>query len=623
MSGTEVLHEIHLLPDRVINQIAAGEVVQRPASVLKELLENSVDAGADHIKVSVRDAGRTLIEVVDNGKGIRASQATKALMRHATSKISDWEDLSRLLTYGFRGEALASIAAVSQMELASRHCEESHGFVLECEGGHIRDQREFAHSAGTRISVRSLFFNVPARRNFLKKDETEFRNIEDEFIRLALAKPNLQLELFHQDKVIHSLRPSNLKQRIHQLLGRGFADALVPVEETTQLAGIYGFVAKPSGCRKTRYAQFFFVNGRYFRDPYLQHALTSAMDGILPPLYFPAYILHLQVEPSKMDVNVHPSKIEVKFEEDKGIYAILKAAVRRSLGQFQLTPSLDFEKETLPDSWGVGVRVSSSIRPPTVQWNPHYNPFESDSGSPKAVSDPSRYWNAATMFDASVDTGIWSSGQEELPLDQGWGDEGWMLGGQWAVYRSERNLLVVNVTALHGLLKTEKVLKDVDLIFRPSQGGINLHAQCWILPHGVDFQELRSCALPLGVEFESRLERSAASPGPKQPMEVSVIGLPAGSSWAEVCDLLEYLASCIAEGHVPERSETIGYLARRRGTASIPALLDVSNLDQISMVMHTRIKERLPLTDPEGFWVVRVVDPRHFFDSTFVNRIPK
>ncbi|MFM7746624.1 MAG: DNA mismatch repair endonuclease MutL, partial [Bacteroidota bacterium] len=246
MSETELLNEIHLLPDRVINQIAAGEVVQRPSSVLKELLENSVDAGASSIKVSIRDAGRTLIEVMDNGKGIRAAQATKALLRHATSKISNWEDLSRLITYGFRGEALASIAAVSQMELASRHFEEAHGFVLLCDGGLVRDQREIAHTVGTRISVRSLFYNVPARRNFLKKDETEFRNLEDEFIRLALAKPELHLELQHQDKVLHVLKPTNLKQRIHQLLGRAFADALVPVEEQTQLVGIQGFVAKPS-----------------------------------------------------------------------------------------------------------------------------------------------------------------------------------------------------------------------------------------------------------------------------------------------------------------------------------------------------------------------------------------
>lgn len=622
MDGIEVLSEIHLLPDKVINQIAAGEVVQRPASVLKELLENSVDAGATQLKVSIRDAGRTLIEVVDNGKGIKASQATKALMRHATSKISDWEDLSRLFTYGFRGEALASIAAVSKMELASRHHEESSGFVLECEGGHLRDQREIAHSVGTRISVRSLFFNVPARRNFLKKDETEFRNIEDEFIRLALAKPELQLELTHQDKVIQSLRPSNFKQRIQQVLGKSFTDALVPVEENTQLVKIIGFVAKPSACRKTRYAQYLFVNGRYFRDSYLQHALASAMEGILPPLHFPAYVLHLQVEPSKMDVNVHPSKIEVKFEEEKGIYAILKAAVRRSLGQFQLSPSLDFEKENLPDSWGVAVTAPSVIRPPSVQWNPRYNPFESESGFPKAVSDPSTYWNALTMFDSAKGPGILIPAQEERPLEQEWSDEGWLISGQWAVYSSERFLVVVNVMGLHRLLKMEKVLKDIDLIFRPSQGGLNLHAQLWVVPQGVDFRELRSCALALGVVLDGGLSEHSVSGSPEGVAEVSVVGIPADSSWAEAVDLLEHLSSCIVEGHVPERSESLGYIARRRGIASVPSLLEVGSPQQISRVMRTRIRERLPLTDPEGFAVVRVVDPRQFFDSNFVPSSP-
>ncbi|MFM7381189.1 MAG: DNA mismatch repair endonuclease MutL, partial [Bacteroidota bacterium] len=471
MSETELLSEIHLLPDRVINQIAAGEVVQRPSSVLKELLENSVDAGASSIKVSIRDAGRTLIEVLDNGKGIRAAQATKALLRHATSKITDWEDLSRLISYGFRGEALASIAAVSQMELASRHIEEAHGFVLLCDGGLVREQREIAHTVGTRISVRSLFYNVPARRNFLKKDETEFRNLEDEFIRLALAKPELHLELQHQDKVLHVLKAANLKQRIHQLLGRAFADALVPVEEQTQLVGIQGFVAKPSACRKTRYAQYLFVNGRYFRDSYLQHALSSAMEGILPPQHYPAYILNLEVDSSKMDVNVHPSKIEVKFEEDKGIYAILKAAVRRSLGQFQLMPSLDFEKEPLPDAWGIAPGALSQIQPPRVQWNPRYNPFEAESGRPRASADPATYWNAQTVWRASADSDAWQASDKFLTEDQTWEDDGRILGGHWAVFMSDRHLYVVSIPALQGVLKMERLLKDLDGIFRPTSTG--------------------------------------------------------------------------------------------------------------------------------------------------------
>ena len=603
MSETELLSEIHLLPDRVINQIAAGEVVQRPSSVLKELLENSVDAGASSIKVSIRDAGRTLIEVMDNGKGIRAAQATKALLRHATSKITDWEDLSRLITYGFRGEALASIAAVSQMELASRHIEEAHGFVLLCDGGLVREQREIAHTVGTRISVRSLFYNVPARRNFLKKDETEFRNLEDEFIRLALAKPELHLELQHQDKVLHVLKPANLKQRIHQLLGRAFADALVPVEEQTQLVGIQGFVAKPSACRKTRYAQYLFVNGRYFRDSYLQHALSSAMEGILPPQHYPAYILNLEVDSSKMDVNVHPSKIEVKFEEDKGIYAILKAAVRRSLGQFQLMPSLDFEKEPLPDAWGIASTAPSQIQPPQVQWNPRYNPFETDSSGPRASADPATYWNAQTVWRASADSDAWQASDKFLTDDQTWEDDGRILGGHWAVFMSDRHLYIVNIPALHGILKTERLLKDLDGIFRPTSTGLKLQTQEWTLPQDTDLQELRSCALSLGVELEAMLPQS----------EAQVIGIPTGSSWAEVSDLLDYLSSSLSQGHAPERSEILGYLARRRGTASIPALFDESIPKQISLVLRQRIREALPLLGPDGRSVWKLVHPQSFF----------
>ena len=607
MSETELVNEIHLLPDRVINQIAAGEVVQRPSSVLKELLENAVDAGASIIKVSIRDAGRTLIEVMDNGKGIRATQATKALLRHATSKITDWEDLSRLVTYGFRGEALASIAAVSQMEMASRHIDEANGFVILCEGGVVRDQREIAHTVGTRISVRSLFYNVPARRNFLKKDETEFRNLEDEFIRLALARPELHLELQHQDKVLHALKPTNLKQRIHQLLGRAFADALVPVEEQTQLVGIQGFVAKPSVCRKTRYAQYLFVNGRYFRDSYLQHALSSAMEGILPPQHFPAYILNLEVDSSKMDVNVHPSKIEVKFEEDKGIYAILKAAVRRSLGQFQLMPSLDFEKEPLPDAWGIGSTAPSQIQPPQVQWNPRYNPFEADTGRARANADPATYWNAQTILSASSDPDPRQPVDMFWNDDQGWDDEGRILGGQWAVFMSSRDLCIVNVPALHGVLKTERLLMSLDGIFRPTSSGLKLQAQGWTLPNNIDFQELRSSALPLGVEMDEMLSQS----------EAQVSGIPAGSTWAEVSDLLDYLSSCISEGHTPARSEALGYLARRRGTASVPELLDESIPKQISQVLRLRIREGLPLHGPDGRSVWKVVPPQSFFGPTF------
>lgn len=619
MNEIDPVSEIRLLPDRVINQIAAGEVVQRPSSVLKELLENSVDAGASVIKVTIRDAGRTLMEVLDNGKGIRAAQATKALLRHATSKISSWEDLSQLGTYGFRGEALASIAAVSQMEISSRHREEANGFILQSEGGALNEIREIAHPVGTRIAVRSLFYNVPARRNFLKKDETEFRNIEDEFIRLALARPELSLELHHQDKLIYSLRPANLKQRIIQMLGKSIAEALVPVEEVTQLVELQGFVAKPAVCRKTRYAQFLFVNGRYFRDSYLQHAISSAMEGILPPQHFPVYILHLKVDASKMDVNVHPSKIEVKFEEEQGIYAILKAAVRRSLGQFQLVPSLDFEQERLPESWGVGLTVPSQIQPPSVLWNPGYNPFDSASGNRSALSDPTAYWNAQSILQGTTHTESLKAIQEAWSSDETWDDHGRLLAAQWAVYFSERRLYMVNIPALHGLMKMEKLLQILDGIFRPGQSGLNFHSPMWVVPHGVNYNDLCLCAAPLGLELHKQPSEHKESEKPLRADEVRVAGIPVESSWSEVSDLLEYLASCIAEGHWPERPEILGYLARRRGTTSVPALMDTGNPLQISMALRARIQENLPLIDSDGRSVMKILDPQTVFDYNLIH----
>lgn len=598
---TETLDGIRLLSDKVINLIAAGEVVQRPASALKELLENAADAGATLIRVQLKDAGRTLIEVVDNGCGIRAEQAEMALRRHATSKLVVLEDLHRLHTYGFRGEALASVAAVSVLELATRHRDQETGVLLECEGGDLKGRREAAMPVGTRVTVKSLFYNVPARRNFLKKDETEFRNLEDEFIRLALARPDLSLELHHQGRPVYQLRPATPRQRIQALLGKSFEEGLVPVDEETQLVRIHGFVAKPSICRKSRFAQYLLVNGRYVRDPYLQHAVTAAMEGLLAEGLHPAYILHLQVDASKVDVNVHPAKTEVKFEEDKAIYAILKAAVRRSLGQFQCSPSLDFDKDPLPDSWGIRATPSHSFQVPTLQVNKLYNPFDTLKAEvpPKVLNEAGPLpWTAA--------------GPQSQVAEEEWDQDGWSFEEGRYAFRSPSRLMLVDAEALRRAIGMQRQVKAVDLQFRPGQGSLPLEDLSWSLPASVPFGDLASCAASMGIMLELEPTGSAAN-GPEQRLQVRA--LPAGASWNEARSLLEQMASLLSEGLTPERSTLVGYLASCRGIAGVHAPFESGNIRQIFQTMQNWLRDGNSITDSEGRPLAVILRPSHFFDN--------
>lgn len=375
---------IQLLSDALANQIAAGEVVQRPASAVKELLENAVDAGATDIQLVVKDAGKTLIQVVDNGCGMSVTDARMCFERHATSKIRDINDLFRIRTFGFRGEAMASIAAVAQVELRTRRTEDELGTHLRIEGSAYLGQEPAQLPAGTNVLIKNLFYNVPARRNFLKKEDTEFRNICDEFLRLALSQPNLSLSLVHNGNDVYRLRPGNLRQRIVGVMGDQFNASLVPVAESTPMLQVNGFIGKPNTARKSRGNQYFFVNNRYIRDSYLHHAVMGAYAGLLPEGAQPAYFLFLELDTKKVDVNVHPTKTEVKFEEEQALYAILQSAVRRALNQYNVAPSLDFERETGLDGLDLRPKPTDQIRPPQISFNPHYNPFSNPGGQAPA-----------------------------------------------------------------------------------------------------------------------------------------------------------------------------------------------------------------------------------------------
>jgi DNA mismatch repair protein MutL len=334
---------IRLLPDSIANQIAAGEVVQRPASVVKELLENSVDAGATQVQLVVKDAGKTLVQVIDNGAGMSETDARMSFERHATSKIRTSDDLFRIRTMGFRGEALASIAAVAQVELRTRRAADELGTRVCIEGSEVKAQEPVAGPVGTNLCVKNLFFNVPARRNFLKSNPVEMRHVIDEFQRVALANPEIAFSLYHNDAEVYTLPAGKLSRRIVDLFGKTYREQLAPCREETPFVSVTGYVGKPEFAKKVRGEQFFFVNNRYVRHNYLHHAVLSAFEGLIAESSHPFYVLFIEIDPAHIDINVHPTKTEIKFDDERSVYAIVRAAVKKSTGVYNLAPSLDFE----------------------------------------------------------------------------------------------------------------------------------------------------------------------------------------------------------------------------------------------------------------------------------------
>ena len=340
-----MLDIIHLLPDSIANQIAAGEVVQRPASVVKELMENSIDAQANNIQLIVKDAGRTLIQVIDDGMGMSATDARMSFERHATSKIRTADDLFSILTMGFRGEALASIAAIAQVELRSRRMVDEVGTMIRIEGSEIKSQESVSCTKGTNFQVKNLFFNVPARRNFLKSNPVEMKHILDEFQRVSLAHPDINFTLYHNDIEVYNLPAGKLSRRIVDIFGKAYREQLASCEEETPFVNISGYVGKPESAKKGRGEQFFFVNKRFIKHNYLHHAILSAFESTIPEGSSPFYVLFIEIDPSHIDINIHPTKTEIKFDDERAVYAIIRSTVRRAIGVYNLTPTIDFESD--------------------------------------------------------------------------------------------------------------------------------------------------------------------------------------------------------------------------------------------------------------------------------------
>lgn len=404
---------IQLLPDHVANQIAAGEVVQRPASVVKELLENAIDAESDTIKLIVKEAGKTLIQVIDNGKGMSPTDARLSFERHATSKIRSADDLFSLNTKGFRGEALASIAAIAHVELKTKPEQEELGTRIEIEGSTIKNQDVAVTPKGTSLSVKNLFYNIPARRNFLKSNNVELRHIIDEFHRVALAHPDIEFVMFHNGSENFNLPKSNYRQRVVNIFGVKTNEKLVPVEEETQVLKISGFVGKPEFAKRTKNEQFFFVNNRFIKSPYLNHAINSAYEGLVKDGSYPSYFLNLTVDPKTIDINIHPTKTEIKFDDEHTLYAILRSSVKHSLGQFNIAPVLDFERDDNLDTPYDYKHKNAAT--PTVEVDRNYNPFMDERASSKSRQRSESFRKEPTAQWESLYVGLKSKDAEFNP----------------------------------------------------------------------------------------------------------------------------------------------------------------------------------------------------------------
>lgn len=367
---------IRLLPESVANQIAAGEVIQRPASVVKELVENSIDAGATEISIYVKDAGRTSIQINDNGCGMSETDARMAFERHATSKIKEAKDLFAIRSLGFRGEALASIAAIAEVKLKTKRVEDELGNMLDIAAGKITGHEPINCNNGSNFLVKNLFFNTPARRKFLKANNTEFKHIVNEFLRVALARPEIEFKLFHNEVEIYQVPQSNFRQRICNIFGKSINQFLIPVNADTSIVKISGFISKPETAKKSPGDQFMFVNRRFIKHAMMHRAVMKAYEGLMPSEVIPTYFIYFELDPESIDINIHPTKTEVKFEDDQAIFQILQAAVKEALGKFNVVPSIDFENEAAIEIPYLG--RDTEVQTPEIQINPFYNPFETE-----------------------------------------------------------------------------------------------------------------------------------------------------------------------------------------------------------------------------------------------------
>ncbi len=520
---------IQLLPDHVANQIAAGEVVQRPASVVKELLENSIDAGSDSIKLILKDAGKTLIQVIDNGKGMSVTDARLSFERHATSKIRSADDLFQLHTKGFRGEALASIAAIAHVEMKTKLEDQDLGTHIKIEGSKVTYQEMTSSPTGTSISVKNLFYNIPARRNFLKSDTVETRHIIDEFQRVAMAHPEIAFSLHHNNNEVYRLSASNLRKRVVSIFGSKMNEKLVPIEEKTDMITINGFVAKPEFAKKKRGEQFFFVNNRFVKSSYLNHAVVNAFESLLEQGCHPSYFLYLTVPTKSIDINIHPTKTEIKFDDEKAIYAILRATVKHSLGQYSIAPVLDFNRDSNLDTPYNFSKKTSTPSMPKIIVDPTFNPFEKETKRSTSHYIPKKEttsWESLYVETKEVET------QEELFQEQPSvsSNKTFQIQKKYLLSSIKSGMVLIHQSLAHQRVLYEEILGKVD--------EQEVNSQQLLFPITISFSSaeietiytLKSDLESIGFDFDEFTKES-----------VTIKGTPTSISESKVTDILEEL----------------------------------------------------------------------------------
>lgn len=528
-----MLDIIKLLPDSVANQIAAGEVIQRPASAVKELMENALDAGATQIDLVVKDAGKSMIMVVDNGCGMSETDARLCFERHATSKISKAEDLFTIRTLGFRGEALASIAAIAQVELKTRRKEDEVGVKIVNEGSVVKEQTLVPMQPGTTFTVKNLFFNVPARRNFLKSPQAEMRHIVEEFTRVSLMNPDIGFTLNSDGKEVYHLYPGNLKQRIMGLFGSNYEEKLLPVRQEAERVRIDGYIVKAEHAKKTRGEQYFFVNKRFIKHAYLHHAIENAFMEMIPKDSFPGYFINIEVDPSDIDINIHPTKTEVNFLDVKLVYAVLHAAVRKAIGQHNLSPMIDFDASAeLNNDFGAALGMSSPLAIPNIPIDPNFNPFRKESAPRES------HWEASFQPQRNAPSGDWRllyGERTDLPGENGETKEEAKSGSQYL--QVNQSYIVTAVKS--GLLLIDQHLAHFRVLFEKYLKELENHS-------GVSQQELFPQALSLNVNDASLLKEILPELGnlgfvldQANPTTFMINGTPSDAAGCDAVALLE------------------------------------------------------------------------------------
>lgn len=544
---------IQLLPDHVANQIAAGEVVQRPASVVKELLENAVDAGATDIKLIIKDAGKALVQVIDNGLGMSVTDARLCFERHATSKIRHAEDLFSLHTKGFRGEALASIAAIAHMEMKTKQDQEELGTHIVIEGSKFVSQDVAVLPKGTSFAVKNLFFNIPARRNFLKSDTVEYRHVIDEFQRVALAHPKIHFTFYHNGSEMFNLPPSTLRQRIVNVFSGKTNEKLVPVQEETEIVSIQGFVSKPEFAKKNRSEQFFFVNDRFIKSGYLHHAVMAAYDGILKDGAQPSYFLYLTVPPNTIDINIHPTKTEIKFDDEHALYAILRASIKHSLGQFNVAPVLDFDRDSNLDTPYHYKNLKGAT--PTIQVDGNFNPFSEEKPSKQFASyrkpEPTANWESlyvglkqdtdengsVTFENEEVTSSLFNDEEVEHAVHKTY-----QIHKKYIVSSIKSGMVIVDQQRAHQRVLYENFLVNMTVLQASSQQ--------LLFPLNLFFS---STEMELIAELQFSLMNTGFVFEETNKDHIVISGIPVNVTESEVSLVLEQLLSDLQDG-IPESS---------------------------------------------------------------------